>query len=125
MLCKIKSLFIASYVGKLHCLMNIVTALLEYLDLVCNFLRGGGGGHLPQIPHPGSAIDAGIMLDAFGHLLCFKLCWHNRPVPTWFVLLLHSKVANLKTKSQKLFKCKKSDIIYRQSNILTIETFQV
>ena len=21
------------------------------------------------------------MLDAFGHLLCFKLCWHNRPVP--------------------------------------------
>ena len=22
------------------------------------------------------------MLDAFGHLLCFKLCWHNRPVST-------------------------------------------
>ena len=21
------------------------------------------------------------MLDAFGHLLCFKLCRHNRPVP--------------------------------------------
>ena len=33
--------------------MNIVTALLEYLDLV--FLEGGGG-HLPQMPHPGSAI---------------------------------------------------------------------
>ena len=23
--------------------MNIVTGLLEYLDLVCNFLKGGGG----------------------------------------------------------------------------------
>ena len=26
---------------------------------------------------------AGIMLDAFGYLLCFKLCWHNRPVPSY------------------------------------------
>ena len=24
------------------------------------------------------------MLDAFGHLLCFKLCQHNRPVPTMY-----------------------------------------
>ena len=22
------------------------------------------------------------MLDAFGYLSCFKLCWHNRPGPT-------------------------------------------
>ena len=42
--------------------MNVVTALLEYLDLVCNFLKGGG--HLPQMPHPGSAIVNGTG-DAF------------------------------------------------------------
>ena len=35
-------------------LLEQLTALLEYLDLVCNFLKGGG--HLPQMPHPGSAI---------------------------------------------------------------------
>ena len=28
------------------------------------------------------------MLDAFGHLLCFKLCWHNRPVPILYLLKL-------------------------------------
>ena len=27
------------------------------------------------------AYYAGIMLDAFGYLLCFLLCWHNRPGP--------------------------------------------
>ena len=26
---------------------------------------------------------AGIMLNAFSHLLCSKLCWHDRLVPTW------------------------------------------
>ena len=31
---------------------------------------------------------AGIMLDAFGHLLCFKLCWHNRPVPTSYTIII-------------------------------------
>ena len=24
---------------------------------------------------------ASIMLNALGYLLCFKLCWHNRPGP--------------------------------------------
>ena len=28
------------------------------------------------------AYYAGIMLDAFGYLLCFLLCRHNRPGPT-------------------------------------------
>ena len=32
---------------------NLFGVALEYLDLVCNFLEG----HLPQMPHPGSAID--------------------------------------------------------------------
>ena len=44
--------------------MNIVTALLtallEYLDLVCNFLKGGD---LPQMPHPGSAIVHNVQKD--------------------------------------------------------------
>ena len=29
------------------------------------------------------AYYAGIMLDAFGYLLCFLLCWHNWPGPNW------------------------------------------
>ena len=27
-------------------------------------------------------IYAGIMLNVFSHLLCSKLCWHNRLVPS-------------------------------------------
>ena len=27
---------------------------------------------------------AGIMLDAFRYLLCSKLCWHNRPEPSFY-----------------------------------------
>ena len=33
-------ILIHSFIVKLHCLMNTVTALLEYLDLVYNFLKG-------------------------------------------------------------------------------------
>ena len=29
---------------------------------------------------------AGIMLNAFSDLLCSKLCWHNRLVPTVIVI---------------------------------------
>ena len=32
-------------------LLEYLTALLEYLDLVCNFLKGGGGGGIcPKCP---------------------------------------------------------------------------
>ena len=31
--------------------------------------------------HNYSAYYASIMLDAFRHLLCSKLCWHNKLVP--------------------------------------------
>ena len=31
---------------------------------------------------PNGPYYAGIMLDAFSYLLCSKLCWHNRLVPT-------------------------------------------
>ena len=37
---------------------------------------------------------AGIMLDAFGHLLCFKLCWHNRPVPSYSVCWNNAGIGN-------------------------------
>ena len=33
-------ILIHSFIVKLRCLMNTVTALLEYLDLVYNFLKG-------------------------------------------------------------------------------------
>ena len=31
---------------------------------------------------------AGIMLNAFSHLLCSKLCWHNRLVPNQQMVIL-------------------------------------
>ena len=31
---------------------------------------------------PNGPYYAGIMLDAFSYLLCSKICWHNRLVPT-------------------------------------------
>ena len=36
---------------------------------------------------------AGIMLNAFSDLLCSKLCWHNRLVPT----LVHRSIILLST----------------------------
>ena len=38
-----------------------------------------------------SAYYASIMLDAFRHLLCSKLCQHNRLVPTQIPLANHAK----------------------------------
>ena len=32
---------------------------------------------------PNGPYYGGIMLDAFSYLLCSKLCWHNRLVPTY------------------------------------------
>ena len=29
------------------------------------------------------------MLDAFRCLLCSKLCWHNRPVPSYVVIYMY------------------------------------
>ena len=47
---------------------------------------------------------AGIMLNAFSNLLCSKLCWHNRLVPTAlapsvseidsYVLYVHTNIEN-------------------------------
>ena len=34
-----------------------------------------------SMAHKNSAYYASIMLNAFRHLLCSKLCWHNRRVP--------------------------------------------
>ena len=52
-----------------------MTVQLEYIN------------HLLQI-FP--IIYAGIMLNAFSHQLCLKLCWHNWPVPTNITGLNHT-----------------------------------
>ena len=33
------------------------------------------------------AYYAGIMLDAFSNVICSKLCWHNRPGPTCYLVM--------------------------------------
>ena len=48
---------------------NIVSVLLEYIDLFKYFL-------------PSTSYYAGIMLDAFRYLLCSKLCRHNWRKPS-------------------------------------------
>ena len=56
-----------------------MTALLEYIDLFCNlqFFKQGFIAWLKNFVY-----YAKIMLNAFGHLLCSKLCQHNRWVPS-------------------------------------------
>ena len=46
-----------------------LTVQVEYINHLLQFLKN-------------ISYYAGIMLNAFGHLLCSKLCWHNRLVPT-------------------------------------------
>ena len=41
------------------------------------------------------AYYAGIMLDAFGFLLCFLLCWHNRPRPSLDFVMLATDYSEL------------------------------
>ena len=50
-------------------LLDIVTVLLRALWLDFSYYNENVSYY------------AGIMLDAFGYLLCSKLCWHNRLVP--------------------------------------------
>ena len=46
-----------------------MTVQLEYFNHLQYFLKS-------------FSYYAGIMLNAFSDLLCSKLCWHNRLVPT-------------------------------------------
>ena len=45
---------------------------------------------------------AGIMLNAFSDLLCSKLCWHNRLVPTESIKHNASIIGNIFEKLQQM-----------------------
>ena len=54
----------------MHCMFSqTMTVQLEYINHLLQFFNN-------------ISYCAGIMLNAFNHLLCSKLCWHNRLVPT-------------------------------------------
>ena len=60
-------------------LLELLTALLEYIDLILHL------SFIQQeftLSYKYLAYYAGIMLNAFRYLLCSKLCQHNRRVPT-------------------------------------------
>ena len=59
-------------------LLELLTALLEYIDLILQM------SFFQQefiLSHKYLTYYAGIMLNAFRYLLCSKLCQHNRRVP--------------------------------------------
>ena len=51
-----------------HCMFSWV----EYINLFAAFFQS-------------ISYYAGIMLNAFSDLLCSKLCWHNRLVPSKYI----------------------------------------
>ena len=60
-------------------LLELLTALLEYIDLILQL------SFFQQefiLLYKYLTYYAGIMLNAFTYLLCSKLCQHNRRVPT-------------------------------------------
>ena len=57
-------------------LLELLTALLEYIDLILQL------SFFQQELYKYLTYYAGIMLNAFRYLLCSKLCQHNRRVPT-------------------------------------------
>ena len=59
------SIRVYSIVSKI--LFNMVSVLLEYIKFIISSII--------------FSYYAGIVLDAFGYLLCSKLCWHNWLVP--------------------------------------------
>ena len=59
-------------------LLELLTALLEYIDLILQL------SFFQQefiLSYKYLTYYAGIMLNAFRYLLCSKLCQHNRRVP--------------------------------------------
>ena len=62
----------------MHCMFSLaLTVQLEYINHLLQFFKN-------------ISYYAGIMLNAFSDLLCSKLCWHNRLVPTrdWPIMLI-------------------------------------
>ena len=59
-------------------LLELVTVLLEYIDLSV----------IAILLHKYSTYYASIMLNAFRHLLCSYLCQHNRRVPSYVYIYL-------------------------------------
>ena len=70
---------------------------------------------------------ASIMLDAFTHLLCSKLCWHNRPGPIYKIKLMHNKseyIINLCVNCINMFYISKNNsTFYIKNSLFTIKSF--
>ena len=63
--------------------LKILAVLLEYIHLHHNFnVLTVEYIDLQSYFQSSTTYYAGIMLDAFSYLLCSKLCWHNRLVPS-------------------------------------------
>ena len=58
-------------------ILELLTALLEYLNLFDGFGQSAAvkASLLPQ--------NASIIPDSYTYLLCLKLYWHNRLIPTF------------------------------------------
>ena len=66
-------------------LLELLTALLEYIDLILQL------SFIQQeftLSYKYLTYYAGIMLNAFRYLLCSKLCQHNRRVPKDITIIM-------------------------------------
>ena len=63
--------------------VELLTALLEYFDRFDGFVQSAAvkASLLPQ--------NASIIPDSYTFLLCSKLCWHNRLIPSRIKLNLN------------------------------------
>ena len=80
-ICVNKSLLIADNLERLF-ISHTMTVQLEYINHLLQFFKN-------------ISYYAGIMLNAFSHLLCSKLCWHNRLVPKYSAIDDYDKVSSI------------------------------
>jgi len=65
-------------------LLELLTALLEYIDLLNGILQSPDFLTVKALISPQ---NASIIPDSYTCLLCSKLCQHNRRIPNWGIYM--------------------------------------
>ena len=65
--------------------LELLTALLEYLDLLHGIVQSA---YFLAVKASLLSQNASIILDSYTYLLCSKLCWHNCLIPTYHKVFL-------------------------------------
>ena len=60
-------------------IIELLTALLEYLDIIHGIVQSA---YFCTVNTSLSPQNASMIPDSYTYLLCLKLCWHNRLIPS-------------------------------------------